>query len=251
MTCDHPGPGLEQQLCQLWQLSFGDSEDFISRFFAAAYTPERCRCITIAGQAAAALYWFDAECRGQKFAYLYAVATHPSFRRRGLCRALMEDTQGFLAGQGYAGTLLMPAEDALRRMYGAMGYFNCGTISEFRAAAGAPLPLRRLSTEQYARLRRNLLPQAGVIQEGKTLECLAMYATFYAGADFVLAAAPEDGLLRGIELLGSRNAAPGILGALGFSEGIFRAPGAGLPFAMFRPLKADITAPAYFGLALD
>lgn len=251
MQFDHPTPEQEPQLRNLWQLAFGDSEDVIGFFFSTAYAPERCRCATVAEQVAAALYWFDTECRGQKFAYLYAVATHPDHRRRGLCRGLMEDTHSLLVKLGYDGALLMPAEAGLRRMYGGMGYVDCCKVSEFDCTAGAPIPLRRVSAEEFARLRREFLPDGGVIQERENLAYLGTYVTFYAGADFLLAASTEGGQLWGMELLGNRNAAPGILGTLGYAEGTFRSPGNDIPFAMFHPLKPDAIVPAYFGLELN
>ena len=54
-----------------------------------------------------------------------------------------------------------------------------------------------------------------------------------------------------MELLGNAAAAPGVLGALGFSHGHFRTPGTALPGAMFRPLRAGADAPGYFGLIFD
>lgn len=251
MRIDFPTPALEPQLRRLWQLAFGDSDEIIDSFFSTAYAPERCRCATIGGQAAAALYWFDTECDGQKFAYLYAVATHPDYRRRGLCRALMEDTHDLLTSLGYDGTLLMPAEAELRRMYGVIGYQDCCKVAEFACTAGAPIPLQKISTEEFARLRRQFLPAGGVIQERENLNYLATYVTFYAGTDFLLTASTEDGQLWGMELLGNRNAALGILGTLGYTEGTFRTPGTDIPFAMFHPLKPDAIAPTYFGLEFN
>ncbi len=240
-----------EQLRPLWQLAFGDSAEFIGSFFAAAYAPERCRVIVRDDRVAAALYWLDAEYAGQKFAYIYAVATHPDFRNQGLCRQLMEETHAVLTGQGYSGALLMPAEEGLRQMYGKMGYRECCNVSEFSCKAGAPVPARSVEKDEYARLRRDFLPDGGVIQEGENLDYLATYANFYAGSDFLLAAAPQNGRLHGIELLGNRKAAPGILAALGYGEGTFRTPGEDIPFAMFRPLKENVKSPRYFGLAFD
>ena len=240
-----------EPLKNLWRLAFGDSEAFIDCFFSTAYAPERCQSITLEGRLAAALYWLDASFQGQKFAYLYAVATHPDFRSRGLCRDLMADTHAHLAQLGYDGTLLMPAEAGLRQMYRKMGYQDCCTVSEFSCTAAEPLPLRSIGLAEYARLRREFLPENSAVQEGVSLAFLASYARFYAGADFLLAAAPEDSTLRGIELLGNRDAAPGILAALGYPQGTFRTPGEELPFAMFRPLTDEAQAPGYLGLVFD
>lgn len=240
-----------EPLRQLWQLAFGDSQEFIGFFFDTAYSPERCRSLVLNGRTAAALYWLDTEFQGQKLAYVYAVATHPDFRNRGLCRELMAQTHAELAEREYAGVLLMPAEPELRQMYSKMGYRDCCRIAEFSCAAGTAVPVRVVGTEEYAQLRRRFLPPDGVIQEGENLDYLRTYARFYAGEDFVLAAAPGKHLLNGIELLGNRDAAPGILTALGYAEGSFRTPGRDIPFAMFHPLTEPVTAPGYLGLVFD
>lgn len=251
MKPEYPAAALEPRLRELWKLAFGDSDDFISLFFSTAYAPDRCRCILVNGQAAAALYWLDCAYDGQKLAYIYAVATHPDFRGRGLCRKLMADTHAILALRGYTGALLMPAESELRKMYGKMGYRDCGSVSEFTCAAGAPIPVRQIGKEEYAALRRTYLPEGGVLQEGAGLDYLETYARFYAGDAFLLAAVPDEDPLRGLELLGKREAAPGILASLGYDRGWFRTPGTDIPFAMFHPLETDGKMPAYLGLAFD
>ncbi|MGN0977067.1 MAG: GNAT family N-acetyltransferase [Faecousia sp.] len=251
MEISCPTPGLEPQLQRLWQLAFGDEESFIQDYFTQVYRPEYCRCVLADGQAAAALYWFDEEYQGRKLAYLYAVATHPGFRRRGLCRALMEDTHALLTQLHYDGALLLPAEDWLRPMYREMGYRDCCKVSQFSCAAGAPVPIRAIGQEEYAKLRRKYLPEGGVVQEGKNLELLSLLADTYAGADFVLAAARDEERLNCLELLGNPSSAPGILASLGYTAGTFRTPGSDIPFAMFRPLKEAFPVPTYFGLAFD
>lgn len=251
MVIDSPR---ESQICglrQLWKLAFGDSDDFLDAFFGTAFSADRCRCVTEGEQVAAALYWFDTEFEGQKVSYLYAVATHPDYRHRGLCRRLMEDTHAILREAGYDGALLVPQEEGLRKMYAAMGYRDCTAVSEFSCRAGEPVPVRAIGREEYARLRRQYLPEGGVIQEGENLTFLENTARFYAGADFLLTASAGEDFLQGVELLGNRDAASGILAELGYPQGMFRTPGNTQPFAMFLPLKENVTAPNYFGLAFD
>jgi hypothetical protein len=97
-----------------------------------------------------------------------------------------------------------------------------------------------------------MLPHDGVIEEGEALALLGTQATFYAGADFVLAATEEDGQLVGIELLGDAEKALQIVRTLGYGKGTFRTPGDGIPFAMYLPLGSNaLPPPTYFGLALD
>ena len=58
----------------LWQEAFGDTEEFIDGYFCTAFSPARCRCMVINKKVAAALYWMDVTYKGQRFAYLYALA---------------------------------------------------------------------------------------------------------------------------------------------------------------------------------
>jgi len=252
MVIDAPEISLLPQLRQLWKLAFGDTDAFLDSFVGTAFSPERCRCVMDGETVAAMLYWFDCQYAGENYAYLYAVATHPDYRKRGLCHALMADTHDLLASRGYAGAVLVPQEEPLRKLYSSMGYKNAGTVSEFTCApAETAEALRQIDGVEYARLRRQYLPEGGVIQERESIAFLGEYAQFYAGADLLLAAYREEDHLWGMELLGNRKAAPGILTALGCVRGRFRTPGGEIPFAMFHPLKKDAVPPVYFGLAFD
>ena len=238
-------------LKQLWMLTFGDSAEFVDLFFATAYDPRRCRFLSNGELPTAALYWLDTEYLGQKFAYIYGVATHPDHRNQGLCRKLMQKTHEALHQQGYAGALLMPAKPGLRQMYGKMGYRECSRLREFDCTAESTVAVHAIDKEEYARLRREFLPEGGVIQEGENLDYLLTYAQVYRGDDFLLAAVHEDGHLYGMELLGNREAAGGILAALGCKSGSFRCPGREIPFGMFLPLAENAAEPGYLGLVFD
>lgn len=236
----------------LWKAAFGDEDAFIDSFFSSAWAPDRTASIVAEGRLAAALYWLDCEYRGQKLAYIYAVATHPDFRGQGLCRALMERAHGQLARSGYASALLSPAGEGLRAMYRKLGYRDCCFLREQRAVtSGAPCAIRQLSPEEYARLRRQYLPEDGVIQEGENLRFLASWYDFFAGEDFLLAAVREEKNLFGAELLGNAAQTPHILAALDCREGTFRCPGGEIPFAMIHPLQEDAAIPGYLGFAFD
>lgn len=164
----------------------------------------------------------------------------------------MDDTHRHLAELGYHTALLVPAAEGLREMYRKMGYRDCTTVSEFSCeAASAPVCLRAIGPAEYTRLRRNYLPEGGVVQEEENLTFLARQAEFFTGEDFLLAAYREDDALYGMELLGNVLSAPGILAALNCINGDFRAPGEEKPFAMCSPLLEGAVIPSYFGFAFD
>ncbi len=251
MQIDQPKPLHIPQLRQLWQEVFGDSDAFLDSFFRTAFAPDHCRCLFLENQPVCMLYWIDCTLKEQTLAYLYAVATHPDHRGQGLCRRLMENTHALLRSQGYAGVLLVPQDSGLRIMYGKLGYKNTGGLQTVSCnAASFPLPLRALGPSEFAILRRQLLPEGGVVQEGAGLDFLAEQLQFYAGDDFLLAGFAENGIFHGIELLGNPAAAGCALNTLGCQSGDFHIPGTD-PFAMFHPLAACSEVPTYLGFAFD
>lgn len=250
MTIDYPTPIEIPSLRQLWKEAFGDTDAFLDIFFAQGYSPRRCRCVTDGETVVAALYWFDCAWQEKKLAYIYAVATAISHRGQGLCRKLMADTHAILAKQGYSGAILVPGEESLFGFYGAMGYQAIACADSFRCtAADTPVSVTPLSVDAYAPLRRQLLPENGVIQEGENLAFLSGICKLYGGNGWIMAAAEAESTLTAMEFLGDTTATPGILSALGKKEGTFCTPGTA-PFAMYLPFDGSET-PAYFGLAFD
>ena len=235
-------------LKHLWKTVFGDTDFFIDSFFDVAFSPDRYRCIEENGQIVSALYWLDCSWQGQKIAYIYAVATHPDHRGRGLASRLLQDTHAHLLDLGYAGAVLKPAE-GLFPFYERLGYRTCGFVRYFHAAAdGNPLPIRKVSPEEHARLRRCLLPENSILQEGVTLDFLHQFADVYAANDALLCIDPDSGTV--LEYLGDPHSAPGILTALGIGQAQLRTPGRNMPFTRWMPLNCT-KIPGYLGITLE
>ena len=249
MKIDYPTQDQTNALRQLWQEAFGDEDAFLDLFYAQGFSPDRCRCVTVDGQLAGALYWFDCNFQGRPVAYLYGIATAKAFRGQGICRTLMENTQNHLKYLGYEGIVLVPAEDGLFRMYEKMGYAVCSSVSEFTCYPEEAVALHPIDASEYCRLRREFLPEGGILQEGDGIAFLSGMADFYAGEDFLVAVNREAKFFAP-ELLGNAQAAPGILAALRKNEGQFRGPGGGKPFTMYYPLS-NAPLPGYFGFAFD
>lgn len=240
------------ELRQLWQEAFGDSQESIAAFFETGFSQHRYHYICENGIPVSALYWFDCELDGHKLAYIYAVATRKDHRGKGLAKKLMGETHKILKQQGYAGAILVPGEKGLFDFYEKIGYRTITSVEEFTCkATGVPIPLREINTAEYARLRRGLLPNGGVVQDEAALAYLQTYAKLYAGEDFLFSATAREDSLLVHEYLGSPIYAGRILTALGMRCGRFRTPGKGQRFAMYFPFTADCPQPGYFGLALD
>ena len=252
MKIDFPVPKQYNQLIQLWQEAFGDSEEFIDGFFCTAFSPARCRCMVIDEKLVAALYWMDVRRDDLRYAYIYAVAVAESHRSKGLGRAMLEDAQAHLAFRGYDGILLVPGSESLRGYYEKHGYITATHVHEFPAAAGDdPIPLQRINREEYAELRKPLLPAGAGVEEEENIAFLETLAFFYRGEDLLLAAHMANGKLWCPEFLGDPAKAPGILKALNCTEGHFRAPGSTFPFAMYLPLSKKAAPPTHLSFAFD
>ena len=242
-----PAPEHIRPLRELWKLVFGDGDDFLDLFFGVAFAPERCLCIMDGDTAAGALYWLPCD----SYAYIYAVATHPDHRGKGICRALMEKAHEEIRAQGYAGAVLYPQEAGLRTMYRKMGYDHETNIRELRCAAGgSAAALEKITAEAYFAERSALLPPDAIRQGSPFPEIMESFS-FYHGEDILLAATVQQDTLMAAEYLGPDDQIPGILTALGCEKGIFRCPGEEIPFAMILPLTEEAQLPRYFAFPLD
>lgn len=239
-------------LRNLWKEAFGDSDAFLDIFFKTAFHPKRCRCITENDDVLAALYWFDCELNEHSIAYIYAVATTISHRGKGLCQQLMADTHQHLAEQGYESTILVPGNPGLFDFYKKIGYQPCTTIRKFECEANTEeLLLLPVTKEEYASLRKSLLPPNSIIQEKENLNFLDTQADFYMGPGILFAVCQQENTLSVIELLGDVSKAPSIVHTLGYKKGTFRTPGQSTPFTMYYPLQDRSISPSYFAFAFD
>lgn len=251
MKPDYSVSGDIPKLRQLWKLAFGDTDAFWDVFFSTAYVPDRCRCIREGDAIPAALYWMDMTCQGQKFAYIYAVATDPVFRGKGLCRMLMEDTADVLTARGYDGAILVPQDAGLRTMYGRMGYLPATTLDQIFCAGSTPCPVQEIAAADYAARRGALLPEGSILPGQAALDFLAAFARFYAGDGFLAAVSREQEHLRILEYLGNPASASALVAALGRTEATLRRPGKGMEFSMYRPLTQTCQKPEYYPFAFD
>ena len=239
-------------LRKLWQEAFDEPEDFTDLFFTKGFSPDRYHCIRENGVPVSALYWFDCYLGEQKLAYIYGVATLKTHQGKGLAGKLLRETHNILQAQGYAGTILVPASQSLFGFYEKCGYRTATFTTKLTCnAADTPVAIRKISAEEYVRLRPAFLPEGSILQGSEALAFLQGYCDFYAGEDFLLVCSRSPEGFRGQELLGNAQAAPGILRAFNCAEGCFRTPGTDRPFAMWLPLQANCPKPAWFALALD
>lgn len=155
---------------ELWKLAFGDSDEYIDNFYHTYYRPERVVVLEEDGAVRSMTAWFDTAFAvpGQgeyRAAYLYAVATHPDCRGRGLAAKLLAGADGYFRSLGIPAVTTVPAEPSLHDFFGANGFRECfrmlGTHLDRRELEGfsfsAPNMFRPASPEGYGRAREELL----------------------------------------------------------------------------------------------
>lgn len=254
----------------LWKGAFGDTDACIDAFFARLYRPETVLTAREGARVLAMACWLPEtlcyEKRGWPAAYLYAVATDPSARGRGLCTLLLDFAAEFLAPRGVRALVLVPGEPSLRGFYARRGYRDYTTVDTWSvAAAAADGRVEPLSAPAYLELREDFLSDraylscpAPVLAYQRDLARQAggdFYRVELNGAEALACAAVEQGRAVLSELLTAgdpRPAAAFLAHTLGAKTALARAPGTKEPFAMARFLGAPPPCPApYFGIALD
>ena len=155
----------------LWSLAFGDDGAYVDNFFHTYYRPDRVLVLEEEGQVRSMTAWFDTVFvvpgRGKfRAAYLYAVATHPDCRGKGLAARLLKGADEYFRTLSIPAVTTVPAEPSLHSFFGANGLRECfvhqSQGSQLNAERpGSPVPpslsLEALSPASYGALREELL----------------------------------------------------------------------------------------------
>ena len=164
---DLPGIGALYRTC------FEESQEGTEEFLRMRFRPEDCFLWEEDGAILAMAHAFDmmVETAGGRripAAYIYAVATHPQARGRGISTRLLEFLWQERKKRGAQVALLVPAEDSLFDFYGQRGYATVSWIREGILGKDAALrreldkmetglSLRELSPQAYLELRDRML----------------------------------------------------------------------------------------------
>lgn len=226
---------MEMELKSLWKTVFGDTDDYIERFFDTFYSPELCAVCKCGGKTAAAAYLMPVgdfvSAIGERVscAHIYAVGVLPEYRGIGLGKAVTEKCARLGEKNGFGAVVLHPAEEGLFRFYEALGFYSAFSCGE-RTAIGAGERFL-INPEEYRALREEYLE--GIPHIDLNMRALRYFegqgGEFYRGENFCLAM--EDGSVK--ECL-----YPG-----------FFAPENGRPFGMSYGKK--ICTDGWLGLAFD
>jgi len=153
------------RLRELWKLAFADEDAYIDHFFARYYTPERMLVLEESGQVHAMTAWFDmpfvlADGTRVPSAYLYAVATHPDCRGRGMAGQLLAFADRWLKERGFVCVTTVPARTDLHVFFGQNGFVEQFALTReeyLPQTVRKPAALKRVDAREYDILREKAL----------------------------------------------------------------------------------------------
>ncbi len=256
-------------LKEVWSASFPGDENFSDWFLGNVYAPENALVYEDGGCAAAMLHLLPvslrAGCEALTAAYVYAVATLPSLRGKGIAAALLGGAEDLAKARGASYLMLVPQSESLFEYYRRQGFETAffrghrtiaaggpaasgletdGTpgISELNECFEAALFGRDHVVRSEADWARSLtyLRALGVRRTGR----LEGYAVYEPGGAVRELVARDDASRRAVEVAA--------LDRLDASEAACFTPEGALPYGMARALRpAPEIRCGYAGLMLD
>lgn len=156
-------PGDEEQLKELWKSAFGDTDEYIDRFFDTLYAPGAAAVLELDGAIVSAAYVIRLgdlvrDGRWTPCRVIYAYGTHPDFRRCGYGGRVLKMAYEAAARTGFG--VICPAESSLFAYYEGFGFSKCFAVCEQKCTdVGLPLTgsVSRVTVREYAALREELL----------------------------------------------------------------------------------------------
>ena len=113
-------------LLDLWKKVFGDSEEYIRLFFDKAYYDSECFAVIEEDKVVSAFYLLKCSIKfnGEVYhgRYLYAAATLPDYRGKGLMSELINEALKYGESHNFDFIALVPADDGLYDYYSRFGF---------------------------------------------------------------------------------------------------------------------------------
>lgn len=115
--------GFQESGCRdLWKEAFGDSDEFIDTFMGNIYSRENMLYIEKERSIISMLHIIPFTFNSHNAGYIYAVATAPEERGKGLASMLMERAIEVSQEKGMTALFTIPANEGLRTFYSKFGF---------------------------------------------------------------------------------------------------------------------------------
>lgn len=165
-----------QQLKSMWTRVFGDDSEAVEAYFSMRHRDDNMLVWSESGVIGGMLSMLPLTLMTGKEAYparyIYAVATEPEQRGRGIATALLERAGELITALGEAAAVLAPASDSLFGYYEKRGYHTAFSlnISDFEGSALPACPVTaRLPVAQPENISASvtgLFHKAGCMRAG-------------------------------------------------------------------------------------
>lgn len=192
-----------EQIKKIWETCFGDDEDYISFYLEHRMTEDNMLVIYEDGKAVSMASFLPAEYlyegSYQSVRYVYAVATLPQYRGRGLAGKILEYAKS-LYGEPL---VLAPAEESLISYYEKLGFVRAFPRT-IRNAGGSvqalevmqqdeELPcMERVTAAEYVKLRDEKCAQEGYVRWDEQAVQYAMELCASCGGKTVVVTREKD-----------------------------------------------------------
>lgn len=284
-------PEMRPALSLLWQECFHDPAQYPDFFLSRISLSKDCLTDVENGKLAAAVYFLPAQIstggKALQAHYIFAVATLPSFRSRGLMSSLLARTAVEGEKRGDCFSAVLPSDEGLYRFYAAAGYSSFFRVrlvdvprERLQAAAGESQPCAAPELHRLNDCRRQFLSSSsGSLLWGDRMlgVSLAVSQTYgdrlvcvEKGEAFSYALCRTEGsVCTVLEIAAESKGIPALMAAilkkapakiyrfrLPVGNGPFPGEGETVPFGMLKPLGSRSLTDAgaknpYLGLGMD
>ncbi|MDD2798293.1 MAG: GNAT family N-acetyltransferase [Bacteroidales bacterium] len=159
------------QIVLLWQISFGDSDEYIYSFLETVGREDRCFVVESEGKICSMLFLLPAMMHvngtSRNVEYIYACATSPEHRAQGLMRELLDFTFNQAKVQSVFAQILIPASEQLSQYYKQSGFKSFFSKSNFvvdRQELASAQPLTENLIQEIIDIRTRILKSEFVVQ---------------------------------------------------------------------------------------
>jgi predicted acetyltransferase len=118
--------GDRDDIFEIWKVCFGDDDTYINFFINHRFEKNQCLVWEEQGAPVAMLHLLSAEYLSDEKSilvqYVYAAATKPVYRGRGIMAQLLDYAVKLGAAKGCLFTFLLPSNDRLYDYYGKLGF---------------------------------------------------------------------------------------------------------------------------------
>ncbi len=193
-------------LSELWQVCFGDSQAYISRFMQHRFVPEQTVVWLEDSAPVGVAYLLPCTIGTHNAIYGYAVGVLPEYRRHGVAAAILSVAESACSSRGMP--LLVAPREGLTEYYRRRGYreaFFCRWAEFSGIGTVRPLTLKEARSECCRRLRDRDLPHEGLVRwDGSAVQYALLehrecggfaHILHWDGAEYLLLGHREGGWL--------------------------------------------------------